>query len=206
VCVYDRANVGLSDTVAGPLTGASSVEDLHRLLDTAGVRPPYVLLGASYGGLIANLYAATYPQDVQGMVLLDPPLADARIEKLLPARERVQPDDWTHETEKLDQCVTDRQARELAGREPDVPVTLIATKSLDLPPTWPRRQITRIVRSLQREFVGRFERGRLLTLDVPHYMDPRSPSASRTRRARSSAADVESSSSTAWRRAAELCG
>jgi hypothetical protein len=71
--------------------------------------------------------------------------------------------------------VTDRQVGNLAGREPDVPVTFIATKSLDLPPTWPRRRITRIVRSLQREFVGRFERGRLLTLDVPHYMEPAIP-------------------------------
>jgi pimeloyl-ACP methyl ester carboxylesterase len=176
VCVYDRANVGRSEPVAGPLTGASSVEDLHRLLDTAGMPPPYVLLGASYGGLIAAMYAATYPQDVQGMVLLDPALAgDTRIEKLLPAGERLQPDHWKSETEKLDQLVTDRQALKLAGREPQVPVTVIATKSLDLPPTWPRQPITRIVRSLQHEFVGRFERGRLLILDVPHYMEPAIP-------------------------------
>ncbi len=44
MCVYDRANIGLSDSIDGPLTGKSSVTDLHRLLAAAGVEPPYVLL------------------------------------------------------------------------------------------------------------------------------------------------------------------
>ena len=71
ICVYDRANVDRSDDVPGLRTGESSVTDLHRLLDAAGVEPPYVLLGASFGGLISYSYAATYPDEVVGMVLLD---------------------------------------------------------------------------------------------------------------------------------------
>ena len=47
------------------------MEDLHRLLAAAGVEPPYVLLGASFGGMLAYLYANTYPDEVVGMVLLD---------------------------------------------------------------------------------------------------------------------------------------
>jgi pimeloyl-ACP methyl ester carboxylesterase len=67
-CGYDRANTGSSDKVPGPLTGKTSVADLHRLLQAAKVEPPYVLLGTSFGGLIAHLYAATHPKEVVGMV------------------------------------------------------------------------------------------------------------------------------------------
>jgi pimeloyl-ACP methyl ester carboxylesterase len=40
ICVYDRANVGKSDDVSGLRTGESSVRDLHRLLEAAGIEPP----------------------------------------------------------------------------------------------------------------------------------------------------------------------
>lgn len=70
-CSYDRANVGHSGKLAGPLTGKASVADLHRLLATAHVRGPYVLVGGSFGGLIALIFAATYPDEVAGLVLLD---------------------------------------------------------------------------------------------------------------------------------------
>jgi pimeloyl-ACP methyl ester carboxylesterase len=70
-CGYDRANTGSSDKVPGPLTGKTTLADLHRLLQAAQIKPPYVLLGASFGGLFAYMYAVTYPKEVAGMVLLD---------------------------------------------------------------------------------------------------------------------------------------
>jgi pimeloyl-ACP methyl ester carboxylesterase len=76
VCIYDRTNVGFSDPLPGPLSGNDAVRDLHRLLSAAHIRGPYVLLGRSFGGLIAVMYAATYPEDVSGIVLLDAPLPD----------------------------------------------------------------------------------------------------------------------------------
>jgi pimeloyl-ACP methyl ester carboxylesterase len=75
-CGDDRANTGRSDKLPGPLTGTTPVRDLHRLLQATQVKPPYVLLGASFGGLIAHLYAATYPTEVVGMVLLDAAFPD----------------------------------------------------------------------------------------------------------------------------------
>jgi pimeloyl-ACP methyl ester carboxylesterase len=48
------------------------VRELHALLAGARVGPPYVLVGHSYGGRIARVYAKTYPRDVAGMVLIDP--------------------------------------------------------------------------------------------------------------------------------------
>jgi pimeloyl-ACP methyl ester carboxylesterase len=64
VCTYDRLNVGKSDSDPGRHTGADSVADLHALLEAAGVPGPYLLVGVSFGGLLAIMYAATYPDQV----------------------------------------------------------------------------------------------------------------------------------------------
>ena len=66
VCTYDRLNVGRSDRDPGRHSGADSVADLHALLAAAGVPGPYLLVGFSFGGLLAIMYAATYPDQVWG--------------------------------------------------------------------------------------------------------------------------------------------
>jgi thioesterase domain-containing protein len=71
VCAYDRAGQGWSDDVASPQDGVIAAADLHALLTAAGEHGPYVLVGHSIGGPYAMTYAATYPEQVAGMVLLD---------------------------------------------------------------------------------------------------------------------------------------
>ena len=71
VCAYDRAGQGWSDDVSTPQDGVAAAADLHKLLDVAGVTGPYVLAGHSSGGTYAMTYAARYPDQVAGMVLLD---------------------------------------------------------------------------------------------------------------------------------------
>ena len=71
VCVYDRAGRGWSDPAMSPPDGAQIATDLHRLLDRAHVRGPYVLAGHSFGGLYVRTYAARYPGEVAGLVLVD---------------------------------------------------------------------------------------------------------------------------------------
>jgi pimeloyl-ACP methyl ester carboxylesterase len=74
VCTYDRAGDGLSDARPAsvrPLTGATQARELHTLLKVIGVGPPYVLVGHSYGGMITREFAALFPGQVAGMVLLD---------------------------------------------------------------------------------------------------------------------------------------
>ena len=71
-CTYDRAGVAGSDDAPKPRTLRSLVSDLRRLLAHAGVNPPYLLVGHSFGGLDMRLYASEHPHDVVGMVLLDP--------------------------------------------------------------------------------------------------------------------------------------
>jgi pimeloyl-ACP methyl ester carboxylesterase len=64
-CGYDRANTGTNDKVPGPLDGKTTLADLHGLLQAAEIEPPYVLVGASFGGLFAYMYAVTYPKEVE---------------------------------------------------------------------------------------------------------------------------------------------
>src|SRR6185369_150774 len=57
-------------------TPARIVADLHALLAAAGEKPPYVMVGASAGGLYVRLYQLDYPSEVIGLVLVDPAAED----------------------------------------------------------------------------------------------------------------------------------
>ena len=71
VCTYDRAGQGWSDDVDTPQDGLAIAADLHTLLARADESGPYVLVGHSAGGPYVMTYAAQYPDEVAGMVLLD---------------------------------------------------------------------------------------------------------------------------------------
>src|SRR2546428_4085457 len=71
VCAYDRAGQGWSDPPASPQDGAAVATDLHTLLDHAQIPGPYVLVGHSTGGAYVRVFAARYPDQVAGMVMLD---------------------------------------------------------------------------------------------------------------------------------------
>jgi pimeloyl-ACP methyl ester carboxylesterase len=72
VCSYDRANVGASDPAPTPRKAKDMADDLHRLLHEAGVPGDYVLVGHSAGGLLVQAYARAYPDEVAGVVALNP--------------------------------------------------------------------------------------------------------------------------------------
>jgi pimeloyl-ACP methyl ester carboxylesterase len=71
VCSYDRAGDGWSDVGPHPRTFRQIVYELHTLLERAGERPPFVLVGHSYGGWLVRQYQLTYPKDVAGMLLVE---------------------------------------------------------------------------------------------------------------------------------------
>lgn len=74
VCAYDRA--GLGESAPAPKsddrTGLTQVRELHTLLHAAHVPGPYVIAGHSWGGLLSELFAHTYPSAVAGVALFDP--------------------------------------------------------------------------------------------------------------------------------------
>jgi pimeloyl-ACP methyl ester carboxylesterase len=69
---YDRAGLGWSDPGPAPRDAEQIVSELHRLLERARVSPPYILVGHSFGGLTTRLFAERYPEQIAGLVLIDP--------------------------------------------------------------------------------------------------------------------------------------
>src|SRR5262249_55736733 len=92
VCAYDRPGSlrlpadsplpSRSDPVAMPRSGADVVDELHTLLIKAGEPGPHIMVGHSLGGAFSLLYARSHPNQVNGLVLVDP--AQPFIRKLFP--------------------------------------------------------------------------------------------------------------------------
>jgi pimeloyl-ACP methyl ester carboxylesterase len=71
VCAYDRAGLGWSDPGPTPRDARQVAHELHTLLERAAIAGPYVLVGHSLGGMYVRVYAAQYPDEVVGLVLVD---------------------------------------------------------------------------------------------------------------------------------------
>ena len=77
VCTYDRPALAWSDPGPMPRTFDQDIYELHTLLHKSGVKPPYILVGHSLGGIIARLFEKKYPTEVKGLVLVDATSEDA---------------------------------------------------------------------------------------------------------------------------------
>jgi|SRR5215216_1391011 len=69
---YDRAGLGQSDPGPRPRSAKQIATELHAALQKSGVKPPYVMVGHSFGGIYVRVFADMYPKEVVGMVLIDP--------------------------------------------------------------------------------------------------------------------------------------
>lgn len=94
VCSYDRAGFGWSDAGPLPRTAGRVADELRVLLDRAGVEPPYVLVGHSFGGLVMRVFAARHRRLTAALVLVDP----------------AHPEDWVRPAHK-EQVKIDRGTR-----------------------------------------------------------------------------------------------
>jgi pimeloyl-ACP methyl ester carboxylesterase len=72
VFLYDRADIGKSDTSRIERTIPNMVFELRSILKNQNISPPYILVGHSLGGLITRYFASKYPEEVKGLLLLDP--------------------------------------------------------------------------------------------------------------------------------------
>lgn len=79
ICTYDRAGYAWSDPGPKPRTFAQLNLELHDALSSLGERPPFILVGHSFGGPVVRQYALTYPGEVAGMVLVDSVQEDQRV-------------------------------------------------------------------------------------------------------------------------------
>lgn len=72
VFAYDRAGLAWSDAASGPRSLDALVGELHRLAARAALQPPYLLVGHSFGGLVIRAFARAHPEDVAGLIFVDP--------------------------------------------------------------------------------------------------------------------------------------
>jgi pimeloyl-ACP methyl ester carboxylesterase len=93
---YDRAGLGWSSPCRTPRTPGNVAAELHEMLVRGQIQPPYLLVGHSFGGLVMRRFALTYPDEVSGVVLVDPmrceewpPLDPAKESELLRGRRLV---------------------------------------------------------------------------------------------------------------------
>lgn len=172
-CSYDRRNVGMSDRVDGYFTGVTAVDDLHALLGAAGIEPPYVLLGASFGGLLAHIYAASHPDEVVGIVSLDGLFpGDITLDPLIPEEMRYDPDEDRDTLEKLSHYAALHEALEMTP--PDVPFHYLHAT----PSNWPTMGVPAyddVILDVLAEYVASYPRGSLTDVQSPHYMEPAVP-------------------------------
>lgn len=124
-CVYDRANLGMSDPAPGPRELPDLVGDLERLLETAEIPTPYVLVGTSGGGFISAGFAVANPDDIAGLVFVDTgaPLDD-------PPREIVEATDPGHpeNVEKRDFLQVENDAWDARTRVGNIPMKILSVK------------------------------------------------------------------------------
>lgn len=70
-CVYDRAGMGLSGPGPGPRTTSQIATELYYLLKKAKIEGPYIFIGHSFGGYIAQYLAQVIPEQTAGLILVD---------------------------------------------------------------------------------------------------------------------------------------
>jgi pimeloyl-ACP methyl ester carboxylesterase len=176
-CVFDRRNVGDSETVDAVQLPADAMADMERLLQAAKVVPPYVLVGASFGGMLSYLYANEHPDEVAGMVLLDAMFPDElALEHLFKPEDKYKAfsaDDEAHGLERISHFKVITAGQRYIGKEPDIPVTYFRSMQEGYDtndygiPEYDRRII-----ELQSAYVHRFSPGRVIKVNTPHFMEP----------------------------------
>jgi pimeloyl-ACP methyl ester carboxylesterase len=188
VCAYDRPGITLfvnpavqplapadrpfpsrSDPAPMPRTAGDAAADLHALLGAAGVPGPYVLVGHSFGGLVVQLYARAYPDEVVGLVLVD-----AVHEENYPGQQALlgptrwaeamnftpQPpeglEDYLFERVDIEGSVAEgRQARATQPLRPLPLAVLSRGRPYDVPfPDWPTEAMERIWFGLQQDLAA----------------------------------------------------
>lgn len=170
VLSYSRAGHGRSEPRPEARTIEQNTLELEQLIASAKLAPPFILVGHSYGGLLARSFAARNPDQVAGMVLVDP--SDERFNPALRKldAERAAADDRAFAAIvpakfqpelKLLQPVLDSGALPLAGKLPDVPtVVLTSVRQAEKPEFFLETpEAAAIKRDLHADFVRQFSAG-----------------------------------------------
>ncbi len=174
ICSYERRNTGRSETVDGTQSPEGIVGDVDGVLAALGETGPLVLLGASFGGLVAGAYAVAHPERVAAVLLLDSSIPDDYIidkrhgfEGM--CQEANREADARDSLERIDNCRLAKWAYDRRDKEPDVPLIYLAAEVSD-----GRGDVADD--PLRKAFVRRWSPGIWKPVSAPHWMDEADPS------------------------------
>jgi pimeloyl-ACP methyl ester carboxylesterase len=146
VVAYDRSGLGQSEKSSGDKSFVQIAKDLHSMLANEEINGPYVLVGHSLGGALIRAFAFLYPEDVKGMVFIDPvsensfdSLTDLQKQQMVARQDSGMtraPDAIRREWKYLaNETLNGSVALTSFGRLPSVPIALIVAGT-DRPPLW----------------------------------------------------------------------
>ncbi|MCP1135851.1 alpha/beta hydrolase [Paenibacillus polysaccharolyticus] len=155
---YDRAGVGKSEGTSVPRTCKDLVNEMLELLLVHNMKSPFILVGHSFGGLIARLCGSLYPNLVSGIVLVDgvPEYKELAYEKVLTGTLRVSNREY-YENPLLNHELIDKVAsyEQITQHSQlyDIPLSIITRGLPDrMEDTWPAQAILEIEQKLQFDF------------------------------------------------------
>lgn len=88
VCAFDRAGLGWSDKLPEPYDGISAAKQLNQLLVAANKNQPFIYVGHSLGGMLGRIYAGAYPEQLAGLIMIEPADPDILISDIAESRQR----------------------------------------------------------------------------------------------------------------------
>lgn len=177
VMLYSRAGTGKSQPNPQPQTLAAAVQDLSMLIEQAHLKPPFILVGHSYGAFIMRAYAAQHPDQVKGMVFVDPAHEKMlqRLKKVNPAKAAKDielqnsfvPDKFKQENELINKIFESGALPEF-GELPQVPVVVLTSvQQREKPELFLHEpEGVKVWRSLHAEFFSQFTSGAHLVTAV----------------------------------------
>lgn len=187
VMAYSRAGHGKSDPRLDPPTIAARTNELEQLIATAGLKPPFVLVGHSYGGFLVRSFATRHPEQVAGMVFVDPSdeafnvelrkLDAAGVDKDTKLTEQFMPPKLHAELRSV-QAVLDSGKLPFAGALPDVPVAVLTSVQKREQPQFflETPAAVQVWRGLHERFFRSFSNGsHIVTADSGHNIHQEQP-------------------------------
>jgi pimeloyl-ACP methyl ester carboxylesterase len=169
---YDRGGVGGSGAVTGTRPSSVVAEELRATLVAAGVRPPYVLVAHSIGGVHARVFAHRHPQEVAGVVLVDAP-HESLLGMMGPDDLAAVAADMRHPGSRAEVLAQATSVAEVAAsRLPDVPLSVITSMRPE-PGEGPGTRD--LLAGLQGEWLRQVRRAEQVRTDVGHMVPLEAP-------------------------------
>jgi pimeloyl-ACP methyl ester carboxylesterase len=179
-CFYFRPGDGETEPPAAPRTAAKDAADLHELLTAAAIPRPVVLVAHSYGGLIADVAAASHPEDVAGVVLVDAshPDQERRMSELFTPEQQSISDAEFADFPHVDFATSLADARDAIARFPAIPLTVITAThgfASACERGLPCEEMQAVWLDVQDDYASLTSNARRVRVDTGHYVQQEQP-------------------------------